>query len=30
MADIYYPHDYLPVPLYDGYGFKPVVMLPTY
>ncbi|WP_407266342.1 hypothetical protein [Klebsiella quasipneumoniae] len=24
MADIYYPHDYLPVPLYDGYGFKPV------
>jgi hypothetical protein len=24
MTDIYYPHDYLPVPLYDGYGFKPV------
>lgn len=24
MADIFYPHDYLPVPLKDeGYGFKP-------
>jgi hypothetical protein len=23
MADIlYYPHDYLPLPLMDGYGFK--------
>ncbi len=24
MADVYYPHDYLPLPLQDGYGFKPV------
>ena len=24
MADIAYPHDYLPMPLQDGYGFKPV------
>jgi len=24
MADIYYPHDYLPLPLQAGYGFKPV------
>ncbi len=24
MADIYYPHDYLPLPLMEGYGFKPV------
>lgn len=24
MADIYYPHDYLPMPLQDGYGFQPV------
>lgn len=24
MADIYYPHDYLPLPQQDGYGFKPV------
>ena len=24
MADIYYLHDYLPLPLMDGYAFKPV------
>lgn len=24
MADIYYPHDYLPMPQQDGYGFQPV------
>lgn len=24
MADIYYPHDYLPLPLQDGYGLQPV------
>ena len=24
MADIYYPHDYLPLPLQDGYGFRAV------
>ncbi|UKL14890.1 putative tail tip protein [Erwinia phage Gungnir39] len=24
MADIYYPHDYLPMPLQDGYAFSPV------
>lgn len=24
MADIFYPHDYLPMPLQDGYGFQPV------
>jgi hypothetical protein len=24
MTDIYYPHDSLPMPLQDGYGFQPV------
>lgn len=24
MADIIYPDDYLPMPLMDGYGFKPI------
>lgn len=24
MAEIYYPHDYLPLPLQNGYGFKPI------
>lgn len=24
MADIYYPHDYLPVPMQSGFGMKPV------
>ncbi|MFH8134218.1 hypothetical protein ABU178_08530 [Pantoea osteomyelitidis] len=24
MTDIYYPHDFLPMPQMDGYGFKPV------
>ncbi|EPH1334455.1 hypothetical protein ACYB9B_25755 [Klebsiella pneumoniae] len=24
MTDIYYPHDYLPMPLQEGYGFQPV------
>jgi len=24
MADIFYPHDYLPMPLQDGYGFEPI------
>ena len=24
MTDIYYPHEYLPLPLQDGYGFKSV------
>lgn len=24
MADLFYPHDYLPMPLQDGYGFTPV------
>jgi len=24
VADKYYPHDYLPMPQQDGYGFKPV------
>lgn len=24
MTDIYYPHEYLPLPLQDNYGFKPV------
>ncbi|MBN3344973.1 hypothetical protein H5A44_21445 [Pectobacterium brasiliense] len=24
MPDIYYPHDYLPLPLMDGYGFQPI------
>lgn len=24
MADIFYPHEYLPMPLQDGYGFSPV------
>lgn len=24
MADILYPHDYLPMPLQEGYGFQPV------
>lgn len=24
MADIYYPHDYLPLPRMEGYGLKPV------
>lgn len=22
MTDIYYPHDYIPGPTYDGYGFE--------
>ena len=24
MADIFYPDEYLPMPLMDGYGFKPI------
>ncbi|PLY37366.1 hypothetical protein F164LOC_10285 [Pectobacterium carotovorum] len=24
MADIYYPHNYLPIPLQNGFGMKPV------
>ena len=24
MTDIYYPHDYLPIPLQNGFGMKPV------
>lgn len=24
MSDIYYPHDYLPIPLQEGFGFKPI------
>jgi len=24
VSDIFYPHDYLPRPLQEGYGFKPV------
>ena len=24
MAEKYYPHDYLPMPLQDGYAFQPV------
>ena len=24
MTDIYYPHDSLPMPLQEGYGFQPV------
>lgn len=24
MAEVSYPHEYLPLPLQDGYGFKPV------
>lgn len=24
MADIFYPEEYLPMPLMDGYGFKPI------
>ncbi|WP_404653616.1 hypothetical protein [Raoultella terrigena] len=24
MPDIYYPHDSLPMPLQDGYGFQPI------
>jgi hypothetical protein len=24
MADIIYPDEYLPMPLMDGYGFKPI------
>ncbi|MBX8998394.1 hypothetical protein HCH17_06730 [Klebsiella aerogenes] len=24
MSDIYFPHDYLPMPLQEGYGFQPV------
>ncbi|MDT7005337.1 hypothetical protein [Klebsiella variicola] len=24
MADIFYPDEYLPLPLMDGYGFKPI------
>ncbi|AEG99109.1 MULTISPECIES: membrane protein [Klebsiella] len=24
MAEIFYPHDYLPMPLQEGYGFQPV------
>ncbi|MCB4843428.1 hypothetical protein LHV18_22775 [Providencia rettgeri] len=24
MSEIYYPHEYLPLPLAEGYGFKPV------
>jgi hypothetical protein len=23
MTDIYYPHDYIPGPTYDNYGFEP-------
>ncbi len=28
MADIIYPDEYLPMPLMDGYGFKPISPLP--
>lgn len=24
MTDIFYPHDYLPLPLMEGYGLKPI------
>ncbi len=24
MAEVSYPHEYLPLPLQDGYGFKPI------
>ena len=24
MSEIFYPHEYLPLPLQEGYGFKPV------
>jgi hypothetical protein len=24
MAEKYYPHDYLPMPLQDGYAFQPI------
>ncbi|VTN69254.1 alkanesulfonate ABC transporter permease [Klebsiella variicola] len=29
MTDIYYPHDSLPMPLQEGYGFQPVSPLKT-